>query len=55
MANIRKIENKSGVSYQITVFAGRAGEKQIRHYKTYRPSADMTQRQIERELNRVAV
>ena len=55
MANIRKIENKFGVSYQITIFSGRAGEKQIRHYKTYHPGPGMTQRQIEKELNRVTV
>jgi integrase len=55
MANIRKIVNKSGVSYQITVSAGRAGEKQIRHYKTYRPAEGMTQRQIEKNLNKTAV
>lgn len=55
MANIRKIVNKSGVSYQITVSAGRAGEKQIRHYKTYRPTDGMTQRQIEKEINKTAV
>jgi integrase len=55
MANIRKVENKSGISYQITVSAGRSGEKQVRHYKTYKPDPDMTQRQIEKELNRIAV
>ena len=55
MASVRKIENKNGVSYQITVFSGRAGEKQVRHYKTYKPSSGMTQRQIEKELNRISV
>lgn len=55
MANIRKVKNKTGVSYQITVSAGRAGEKQVRHYKTYHPEPNMTEKQIEKELNRVAV
>lgn len=38
MANIRKIEGKTGVSYKITVTSGRdSAGKQIRHYKTWTP------------------
>ena len=56
MATIKKIEGKSGVSYQITVTSGRdINGKQIRHYKTYKPSLRMTQKQIEKELNKIAV
>lgn len=56
MASIRKIEGKGGVSYKITVAVGRDDVgKQIRHYKTWRPDPDMSTRQIERELQRVAV
>lgn len=55
MASIRKIEGKGGVSYKITVSMGRdAQDKQIRHYKTWRPDRSMTARQIEKELQRVA-
>ncbi len=57
MANIRKIEGKDGKStYQITVSNGRdINGKQIRYYKTYKPSDKMTQRQIEKELNRISI
>lgn len=56
MANIRKIEGKNGISYKITVSAGRdISGKQIRHYQTYVPESGMTQRQIDKELNRLAV
>lgn len=56
MANIKRIEGKNGVSYQLTVSAGRdIYGKQKRHYKTYKPAAEMTQRQIDKELNRIAV
>lgn len=56
MANIKRIENKSGVSYKITVTHGRdASGKQIRHYKTWTPAPGLTQRQTEKELTRQAV
>lgn len=55
MANIRKIEGKSGTSYKITVTMGRdSSGKQIRHYKTWKPDRPMTARQIEKEVQRVA-
>lgn len=56
MANIRKIEGKNGPSYKITVTNGRdVNNKQIRHYKTWAPAAGMTQRQVDKELARVAM
>lgn len=56
MASIRKIEGKTGVSYKITVAVGRdTNNKQIRHYLSWTPEPGMTARQIEKELNRVAV
>ena len=56
MANIRKVEGKTGASYKITVTHGRdINGKQIRHYHTWTPAPKMTAKQIERELNRVAV
>lgn len=56
MANIKKIENKFGVSYKITVTHGRdTTGKQIRHYKTWVPAPGMTQRQIDKEITRLSV
>lgn len=56
MANIRKVEGKTGTAYKITVTNGRdMNGKQIRHYLTWTPAPGMTTRQAERELNRVAV
>lgn len=55
MASIRKIEGKNGISYKITVSLGRdAMDKQIRHYKTWKPDKPMTARQMEKEVQRVA-
>ncbi len=55
MASIRKLNTKNGLSYEITVSQGRnsTGE-QIRRYMTYSPPANMTPRQIDKELQRVA-
>lgn len=56
MANIRKIENKSGVSYKITVMQGRdSSGKQMRSYKTFVPEPGMTQRQIDKEVQKQAM
>lgn len=52
MANITKRKG----SYLITVSAGRDVKgKQIRKYFTWKPDENMTERQIEKELNRIAV
>jgi len=56
MANIRKIEGKTGTSYKVTVTSGRdITGKQIRHYLTWTPEPKMTQRQTEKALNAAAV
>lgn len=56
MASIKKMVGKNGVSYKITVSSGRRPDgKQIRHFKTYNPPSDLTQRQAEKEALRVAV
>ena len=56
MASIRKMEGKGGVSYKITVSMGRdAQDKQIRHFKTWKPEKPMTPRQMEKEVQRVAL
>lgn len=55
MASIKKIEGKGGVSYKITVSMGRdMKDKQLRHYKTWKPDKPMTARQMEKEVQRIA-
>lgn len=55
MASIRKMEGKHGTAYKITVTLGRdALDRQIRHYKTWKPDKPMTARELNRELQRVA-
>lgn len=55
MANIKRIEGKTGVSFKITVTKGRdVNGRQIRHYKTWTPARPMTERQMEKEVQRVA-
>lgn len=55
MASIKKIEGKGGVSYKITVSMGRdARDRQIRHYKTWKPDKPMTARQMEKDVRRIA-
>ena len=56
MASITKIEGKKGTSYKITVTEGRDSKgKLIRHYMTWVPERSMTERQIKKALDRVAV
>lgn len=56
MASIKKIENKNGVSYQITVSSGRDPvNRQKRYYLTWTPGPDMTHRQIGKELQKQAM
>lgn len=55
MANIKRIEGKTGVSYKITVTTGRNTDgKQVRHYQTWRPAPGMTERQIEKAVQKAA-
>ena len=55
MANIRKIVGKTGESYKITVTHGRdAKGKQVRHYMTWTPPQGMTERQIEKAVQKAA-
>jgi len=52
--SIRKIENKGGLSYKLTISAGRTLEgKQIRHYETYVPDPGMTEKQALKEARRL--
>ena len=56
MANIKRIEGKTGVSYKITVTRGRdSSGKQIRHYKTWVPPVGMSEKRAEKEALRLAV
>lgn len=56
MANIRKIEGKTGTAYKITVTRGRdSSGKQVRHYKTWTPPQGMGEKRAEREVQKVAV
>lgn len=56
MANIRKIEGKTGTAYKITVTCGRdSSGKQVRHYKTWTPPQGMGEKRAEREVQKVAV
>ena len=56
MANIKKIEGKAGTSYKIIVTRGtNSTGKQIRHFKTWKPDRPMTARQMEKEVQKVAL
>jgi len=56
MANIRKIEGKTGTSYKITVTQGRdSSGKQVRHYMTWTPPQGMSEKRAEREAQKAAV
>lgn len=55
MANIRKIEGKNGTSYKITVAVGRDSTgKQKRHYMTWKPTSKMSEKQIEKAVQKAA-
>lgn len=55
MANIKKIEGKTGISFKITVAEGRdLNGKQIRHYLTWVPEKQMTERQMQKAVEKVA-
>lgn len=55
MASIKQINGKNGVSFKITVSMGRdAKGRQRRHYMTWKPDRNMTQRQISKTVAQVA-
>jgi integrase len=54
--SIKKIQNKNGLSYKITISAGRTLDgKQIRYYETYVPTPGMTEKQALKEATRFEV
>ena len=55
MAHIQKIDGKNGVSYKITVHHGTdQAKKKVRHYRTWKPTPGMTERQIEKAVQKAA-
>ncbi len=55
MATIEKIAGKTGTSYRITVYSGfDTLGKRIRHRTTYKPATGMTERQIQKAVQRAA-
>lgn len=55
MATIEKITGKTGSSYRITVSGGFDTQgKRIRHRTTYKPTPGMTERQIQKAVQRAA-
>lgn len=55
MANIRRVDGKTGTSYKITVTKGRdLNGKQIRHYLTWAPDRPMTERQMQKAVEKAA-
>lgn len=55
MATIEKIPGKTGASYRITVSGGfDTTGKRIRHRTTYKPTPGMTERQIQKAVQRAA-
>ena len=56
MADIARLERKKGTTFRIRVGAGYDfSGKQIRHSMNWTPPSGMTERQIEKELNKVVV
>ena len=55
MASIVKVEGKSGTSYRIFVTSGRTQDGgQVRHTKTWKVPAGMTEKKAEKEAKRIA-
>lgn len=55
MATIEKRAGKNGTTYRITVASGvDSSGKQIRHRRTWKPEPGMTERQIQKALDRAA-
>ena len=56
MANIKRIDGKSGPAFKITVAHGvDITGKQVRHYRTWKPAPGMTERQMERAVQKAAL
>ena len=56
MATIKRIEGKNGVSFKITVTKGTdISGKQVRHYRTWKPEQGMTERQMQKAVQKAAL
>ena len=56
MANVKRIEGKNGVTFKITVTQGRdMNGKQVRHYLTWTPAPGMTERQMQKAVQKAAI
>ena len=56
MANIKRLDGKTGPTFKITVTQGRdLNGKQIRHYKTWVPAPGMTERQMQKAVQKAAL
>lgn len=56
MASIKRYDCKTGPSYKITVTQGRdMNGKQVRHYKTWTPAPGMTERQMQKAVQKAAM
>lgn len=56
MATIKRIDGKSGVSFKITVTKGTdISGKQVRHYRTWKPAPGMTEKQMQKAVQRAAM
>ena len=56
MATIKRIEGKTGVSFKITVTKGTdISGKQVRHYRTWKPEQGMTERQMQKAVQKAAL
>lgn len=55
MASIKKNNGKAGVTYKITVTSGTdIHGKKVRHYRTWKPEPNMTERQISKAVQKAA-
>ncbi|MBP3411939.1 MAG: tyrosine-type recombinase/integrase [Oscillospiraceae bacterium] len=56
MASIQRIDGKTGVSFKITVTNGvDITGKQVRHFRTWRPEHSMTERQMQKAVQKAAL
>lgn len=55
MANIKRIDGKTGPAFKITVTSGRGADgKQKRHYMTWKPEPGMTEKKMEKAVQKAA-
>ena len=56
MANIKRIDGKTGTAYKITVTRGRdSSGKQVRHYMTWTPPQGMNEKRAEKGAQKAAI